>query len=211
MRQSGTSKSNCHRRFSDCAGAGSAYVFHRGKFLFATLRRMNLAWRSQRLFIQSHTMKSIAVLGPGTCNEATAAFAREVGRLLAQHGVTLICGGRGGVMEAACRGAKEAGGVTIGILPGESAAEANPFVTIPIVTGLGEARNLIIVRSARAVIAVGGEYGTLSEIAFALKFGVPIIGLRSWRLARGDVPDRMIIETETPEAAVAAALQAMTS
>lgn len=156
-------------------------------------------------------MKSIAVVGAGTCDQATAELAREVGRLLARHGMTLICGGRGGVMEAACRGAKEAGGLTVGILPGTSVNEANLFVSIPVVTGLGEARNLIIVRSAQAVIAIGGEYGTLSEIAFALKFGVPVIGLRTWRLARGDVFDQTIIEAETAEAAVAEALRAIGS
>ena len=152
-------------------------------------------------------MKSVAVIGPGACDEATAATAREVGRLLAQNGVTLICGGRDGVMAAACQGAKEAGGMTIGILPGTSAADANQFVDIPIVTGMDEARNVILVRSVGAVIAVGGEYGTLSEIAFALKLGVPVIGLRTWKLARGKVADHGIIEVETAAEAVSTALE----
>lgn len=155
-------------------------------------------------------MKSVAVVGPGACDEATAEIAREVGRLLAQNGITLICGGCGGVMEAACRGAKEAGGTTIGILPGTSAAEANDSVDIPIITGFGEARNVIIVRSACAVIAVGGEYGTLSEIAFALKLGVPVIGLRTWKLTRGNgSADRGIIAVETAADAVSKALDAV--
>jgi uncharacterized protein (TIGR00725 family) len=154
-------------------------------------------------------VKNIAVIGPGACNDAASAAAREVGCLLAQNGVTLICGGRGGVMEAACRGAKEAGGTTIGILPGASAAEANAFVDIPIPTGFGEARNVIIVRSACAVIAIGSEYGTLSEIAFALKLGVPVIGLRTWKLRRPDGrADCGIIEAETAADAVAKALDA---
>lgn len=151
---------------------------------------------------------AVAIIGPGACDEATAAAAREVGRLLAQNRVTLICGGRGGVMEAACRGAKEVGGTTIGVLPGTSAAEANDFVDIPIITGFGEARNVIIVRSAGAVIAVGGEYGTLSEIAFALKLGVPVIGLRTWKLARPDGrADTGIIAAETAAEAVSKALE----
>ena len=155
--------------------------------------------------------KSIAIIGPGSCEQSLAELAREVGFLLAQKGFTLICGGRGGVMEAACRGAKSADGTTIGILPGTSADEANAFVDFPIVTGFGEARNIIIVRSVRAVIAVGGEYGTLSEIAFALKLNVPVIALKTWKITRNgeDAPDQRIIETDSPQAAVAAALAAI--
>jgi len=125
-----------------------------------------------------------SVIGAGVCDGKTYALAEQVGRELAQRGATVVCGGLGGVMEAACRGAKGAGGRTIGILPGTDDREANAYVDIPIVTGLGEARNVIVVRSGRAVIAVGGEYGTLSEIAFALKFGIPVIGLGTWPLAR---------------------------
>jgi hypothetical protein len=119
----------------------------------------------------------IAVIGGSHCSEEIYELARQVGHEIARAGALLICGGLFGVMEAACRGAKEAGGTTIGILPGRSKTEANAFVDIPIVTGLNDARNAIIARSADGVIAVDGEYGTLSEIAFALKFGKPVIGL----------------------------------
>jgi hypothetical protein len=127
---------------------------------------------------------------------------------LAEAGVVLICGGGDGVMAAACRGARAAGGLTIGILPGGSQAEANPDVVIPILTGLGEARNLIIVRTSRAVIAVGGEFGTLSEIAFALKLGRPVIGLRTWELSQDGRPCHAIVRAATPDEAVRMALTA---
>jgi len=118
----------------------------------------------------------------------------------------LVCGGLGGVMEAACRGAKSQGGLTIGVLPGLSGYEANPYVDIPIVTGLGEARNVIVVRTAQAVIAVDGEYGTLSEIAYALKLGIPIVGLDTWQLAKGGRLVSVIVEAATPSEAVDKAL-----
>jgi len=120
----------------------------------------------------------IAVIGGGHCSTEIYELAREVGEEIAKAGAILICGGLFGVMEAACRGAKEAGGTTIGILPGKIKNEANAFVDIPIVTGFNEARNVIIVRSADAVIAIDGEYGTLAEIALALKFGKPVVGLK---------------------------------
>ncbi len=120
----------------------------------------------------------IAVIGGGHCSEEIYDLAREVGGEIARAGAMLVCGGMFGVMEAACRGAKEAGGTTIGILPGKAKTEANAFVDIPIVTGLNDARNVIITRSADGVIAVDGEYGTLSEIAFSLKFGKPVAGLK---------------------------------
>ena len=128
----------------------------------------------------------IAVIGARKCDKKTYALAEQVGRELARRGATVVCGGLGGVMEAACKGARRAGGRTIGILPGKNHRDANPYVDIPIVTSLGEARNSIVVRTARAIIAVGGEYGTLSEIAFALKFGIPVIGLGTWRIARSN-------------------------
>ena len=109
-------------------------------------------------------------------------------------------------MEAACKGAKSANGQTIGILPDVSRRDANPYVDIPIVTGLGEARNVIVVRSGRAVIAIGGEYGTLSEIAFALKFGVPVISLGTWQLARGGKIQTGIVEAGDAREAVTLAL-----
>lgn len=124
----------------------------------------------------------IAVIGGGECSAEEAMLAEEIGRRLAQAGVGLVCGGRGGVMAAACRGAREAGGLTVGILPGTDPAEANPWVQIAIPTGLGEARNALVVGAGQAVIAIGGEYGTLSEIAFALKAGKRVAGLRTWAI-----------------------------
>jgi uncharacterized protein (TIGR00725 family) len=119
--------------------------------------------------------------------------------LLAERGAVLVCGGLGGVMEAACRGAKEGGATTIGILPGSDRSAANPFVDLAIPTGLGEARNALVVRSADALIAVGGGYGTLSEIALALKAGKRVAGIESW-----DVEG--VLAVPTPEAAVEAVL-----
>jgi uncharacterized protein (TIGR00725 family) len=138
----------------------------------------------------------VAVIGPG--DEPTVAAA-EVGRLIAERGAVLVCGGRGGAMEAACRGAKEAGGLTVGILPGSDRSEANPFVDVVLPTGLGEARNALVVGAADAVIAIGGGYGTLSEIALALKAGKRVIGLGTWEIEG-------VVAAEDPEAAVAAAL-----
>jgi hypothetical protein len=112
-------------------------------------------------------------------------LAREVGRALAAAGAVVVCGGLGGVMEGACRGAREAGGQTLGILPGSSRADANPHVEVAVATGMGEARNALVVRTADALVAIGGEFGTLSEIAFALKAGKPVVGLSSWELAKG--------------------------
>lgn len=149
----------------------------------------------------------IAIIGGSVCSAREADWAHEVGRQLAQAGALIICGGRGGIMQAASRGASSAGGLVVGILPGESAAEANPFVSIPIVTGLGEARNVIIIRSAQAVIAIGGEYGTLSEIAFALRFGVPVVSLGSWQLTLPDGRPAPLHLAASPEAAVQMALE----
>jgi uncharacterized protein (TIGR00725 family) len=124
------------------------------------------------------------VIGSAQCGEREAALAREVGGEVARRGALLVCGGRGGVMEAACRGAKAAGGTTVGILPGKDRSEANPYVDIPVVTGLGEARNAVVVRSADVVIAISGGFGTLSEIGLALKMGRPVVGLGTWELRR---------------------------
>jgi len=151
----------------------------------------------------------IAVIGAGQCDEKTYALAEQVGRELALRGATVVCGGLGGVMEAACKGAKSVGGRTIGILPGITCRDANSFVDIPIVTGLGEARNSIVVRSGRAVIAIGGEYGTLSEIAFALKFGIPVIGLGTWELARGGTLLASMVEAKDARQAVDLAISAI--
>jgi len=129
----------------------------------------------------------ISVIGAGSCDNKTYEVAENVGRLLARRSAILITGGLGGVMEAASKGAKEAGGTVLGILPGFSTADANKYVTIPLTTGLSHARNVIVVRSSDAVIAVAWEYGTLSEIAIALKLGKPVIGIHTWENIKGVV------------------------
>ncbi len=125
----------------------------------------------------------IGVIGGAKCTPEVAKLAEGVGRGIAERGGILLCGGLGGVMEAACRGAKSADGFTVGILPGGSAQKANPWVDLPIVTNLGEARNIIIVRSSQVLIALPGEYGTLSELSFALKLGLPVVGLSTWDIS----------------------------
>lgn len=122
----------------------------------------------------------IAVVGGRRVDKALLREAEAVGRLLSHRGVVLVCGGLGGVMEAASKGAKSGGGITVGILPQDNKKAANEFIDVPIATGLGIGRNVIIARAADAVIAVGGEYGTLSEIAFALQMGKPVIGVGTW-------------------------------
>jgi len=150
--------------------------------------------------------KFIAVIGGGQCSQMEARLAEEVGRELARRGAVLVCGGLGGVMEAACRGASSEGGITIGILPGDSRHAANLYVEIPIVTGTGYARNLAVVKSGQAVIAVGGSYGTLSEISHALQSGIPVIGLNTWSLSRDGKQDDSIIPAQSAVEAVDKAL-----
>jgi uncharacterized protein (TIGR00725 family) len=151
----------------------------------------------------------ISVIGGGACDQETYELAGQVGRGVALLGAVLVCGGRTGVMEAAARGAKEAGGVTLGILPGHDRAEANPFLDLVVTTGLGHGRNLLVASSGDAVIAVGGEYGTLSEIGLALALGRPVVLLRSWRLARAAGEEAGIRQAETPEEAVEQAALAL--
>ena len=129
----------------------------------------------------------IGVIGGGTCSAEIYEIAQEVGREIARNGFSLVCGGLGGVMEAACRGAREAGGITIGILPTTNKGDANPYVDLVIPTGLGHARNVLVVHTSDALVAVDGETGTLSEIAIALKAGKPIVGIKTWEL-EGRVP-----------------------
>jgi uncharacterized protein (TIGR00725 family) len=148
----------------------------------------------------------IGVMGPGSCSSDIYALAQEVGYLLAMKGAILICGGHGGVMEASARGAKAGGGITIGILPGASATEANPFIDIPIVTDLGNARNTVNVLTSQSIIAIDGSYGTLSEIALALKCGTPVVGLRTWDAANSKGERLPITLVSTAEEAVRAAL-----
>ena len=153
----------------------------------------------------------IAVIGGGQCSKKEARLAEEVGREIARQDAILVCGGLGGVMEAACRGAQSEGGITIGILPGEIRQAANPYVQIPIVTGIGHARNVAVVKSSQAVIAIGGSYGTLSEIGHALQSGIPVIGLNTWSLSKNGEQDNSIIPAQDPTEAVNKAFNSITN
>ena len=151
----------------------------------------------------------VAVVGGGDrLPTAQRRQAEAVGAAVAEAGAVLVCGGLGGVMEAACRGAQAAGGLTVGILPGLDRGEANPHVDVAIPTGLGEARNVLVVRCADAVVALAGEFGTLSEIALALQAGIPVVGLDTWELGRAGapVPVDPVVRAEDPARAVALAL-----
>jgi uncharacterized protein (TIGR00725 family) len=149
----------------------------------------------------------VGVIGAGDATDQLRATAEDVGHRLAGGGATVVCGGLGGVMEAACRGAKAAGGLTVGILPGRERRDANRWVDVAVPTGMGETRNALVVLSSDALIAVGGEYGTLSEVAFALKVDRPVVGLGTWGLVRADgVADEGVVPAADPAAAVAAAL-----
>ena len=152
------------------------------------------------------TQRFIAVIGGSECTPDEARLAEEVGRELARKGIALVCGGLRGIMEAVCRGASAEGGLTIGILPGGNRQAANQYVKIPIVTNLGEARNVIVVKSSEAVIAIGGGYGTLSEIGHALRNGIPVVGLNTWSLSRKGQPDESIAIASDPADAVNKAL-----
>ncbi len=138
----------------------------------------------------------IGIVGAGSCSEEVSKAAYAVGKAVAEREAVLVCGGLGGVMEAAAMGAYEAGGVTIGILPGENEADANPYITLPMPTGLGPARNVLLVRAAHVAIAISGGYGTLSEIALALKMGKRVVGLHTWKNIPG------IEHVSSPEEAV---------
>ncbi len=145
----------------------------------------------------------IAVIGSAQAPEAVLRLARELGAEIARRGHVLVCGGRGGVMEAACRGAHEEGGLTVGILPGEDPDEANPYVRVRVPTGMGEARNALVVRAGDAVVAVAGGWGTLSEIALASKMGKPVIGLKPSGGWAAELAERGLVHpAETPREAV---------
>lgn len=146
-------------------------------------------------------MKYVGVIGAGQCDRETGKLAYEVGKLLAEKGAVLVCGGLGGVMEEACRGCQEAGGISLGILPGLSRREANPYVSFAIATGLGEVRNFLVVRCSDTLISIGGGYGTISEVAIALKEGKKVIALKPPILLQG------LIESLSPEEAVKKALE----
>jgi uncharacterized protein (TIGR00725 family) len=154
--------------------------------------------------------KIVAVIGSGQPTSKETNLAEKVGRELARHGAILVCGGLGGIMEAACKGASAEGGITIGILPGENRLSANPYVQIPIATGIGYARNAAVAKSAQAVIAIGGSYGTLTEIGYALQTGIPVISLNTWKISRNDKQDKSIISAKSPSEAVEMALELAT-
>jgi uncharacterized protein (TIGR00725 family) len=148
----------------------------------------------------------VAVVGSGTATPEEAEVAAAVGRGLAERGAVVVCGGLGGVMEGACRGAKEAGGTTVGILPGHDRTAANAWVDVAIATGLGEARNALVVRAADALVAVGGSWGTLSEIALALRTDKRVVGLGTWEVRRGGEPVEGVVQARDAAGAVALAL-----
>ena len=145
----------------------------------------------------------VAVIGGSRPGRPAVEAALEVGRLIARAGAVVVCGGLGGVMEAACRGAREEGGLAVGILPGASPDDANPWVDLPIATGLGYTRNALVVMNADAVIAVDGEYGTLSEIAYGKIHGKKVVGLGTWEV-------KGVLPAATPEEAVRLALEGLT-
>jgi len=136
-------------------------------------------------------MKRIGIIGAGRCDNATFDLAYKVGQMVAERGAILYCGGLGGVMEASAKGAVSKGGITVGILPGANTSDANEYITIPVVTGMGHARNVILVRSSEALIAISGSHGTLSEIALALKMWKPVVGLNTWK----DIMDCHYVKT----------------
>lgn len=150
----------------------------------------------------------IGIIGAGICDSSTAELAFEVGAMIAERGAVLVCGGLGGVMEAACRGAQSMGGVTIGILPGEKCNEGNPYLSFTVATGIGHARNLAITATSDILIAIGGEYGTLSEIGLAKKLGKKVIGLGSWRV-ENSAGTKHIIQAKSPAEAVELTLRAI--
>lgn len=149
----------------------------------------------------------VALVGGGHATDDECDQAARVGRALAEGGAVLVCGGLGGVMSAASRGARDGGGTSIGILPGAERAGANEFVDVALATGMGEGRNVLVVRNADAVVAVGGEYGTLSEVALALQAGIPVVGLGTWQLAKAGRPVSAVVEAHTPEEAADTALR----
>jgi uncharacterized protein (TIGR00725 family) len=151
----------------------------------------------------------VAVVGAGACDARLAKIAETVGREIAKAQAVLICGGLGGVMQAACRGARAEGGLTVGLLPTETRESAAPEVLVPIATGLGEARNVLIARTSDALIAIGGEFGTLSEIALALKMGKPVIGIETWELMKNGEPSTAIFRAASAEEAVRAAIRSV--
>ena len=173
------------------------------------MRKQSLLALNQVCFYERNMSLFIAVIGGNQVSEEEAKLAEKVGREVAKRGVVLVCGGLGGAMEAACKGAASMKGITVGILPGDDRRTANPYVQIPIVTGMGYARNAIVVKSAQAVIAIDGSYGTLSEIAYALQSGIPVVGLNTWSISLRGEMDKSIIQAGDPVEAVEKAIAAI--
>ncbi len=156
--------------------------------------------------MKDQRLRVVSVIGAGACTPEQAQLAEEVGRLLAENGVALVCGGRGGVMEAACRGAQKAGGIAIGLLPGSDVSDGNSYLTVALPTGLGHARNALIALAGSSVIAIGGGPGTLSEIGLALKAGRRVITLESWSMKDYRDEPATVVVAQTPAEAVGLAL-----
>jgi uncharacterized protein (TIGR00725 family) len=150
----------------------------------------------------------IGVAGASQPDASLVAEAETLGRLLAEAGATVVCGGGSGVMTAVCRGARAAGGTTVGLLPGGDRSGGNPYLTVALPTGLGEGRNVLLVRASDALVAVGGGFGTLSEIALALRIGVPVVGLATWGLTLGSEPVPAFPVADGPVEAARLALEA---
>ena len=144
----------------------------------------------------------ISVIGASKCGKDLYKLAYDVGREIAKRKAILICGGLGGVMDASAKGAKEVGGMTVGILPGDTRIGASKYLNVSLPTGMGEARNVLVIKAADVVIAIGGEYGTLSEIAHALKMNIPVVGLKTWDIGKDEFGVSRIIKVNDPIAAV---------
>ncbi len=150
----------------------------------------------------------IGVIGGGaTASEEGLRLAEEVGYLIARADAVLVCGGLNGVMEAAAKGAKRGGGLTLGILPTGNKADANEYIDLPVATAMSTARNLVIVRTADALIAINGSYGTLSEMAHAFDLGKTVFALRTWPMEKAGVDDKLFVRVDTPREAVDRALE----
>ena len=155
----------------------------------------------------SQRRKVISIIGGAECSEVERKIAEHVGYLLAKEGVILLCGGRGGVMEAACRGSWNAGGTTIGLLPGKDFSEGNPYLDIVLPTGMGNLRNALVAQAGECIIAIGGGYGTLSEIGIALKSGRKVIGIGTWNAVDNSGKEIKILQASSAEEAVKLALK----
>jgi uncharacterized protein (TIGR00725 family) len=160
--------------------------------------------------VDLRSRRIVSVIGTSTASPELYELARETGRLLAERKCIVVCGGRGGIMEGVCRGAAERGGISIGLLP-DALSEANPYVSIPLVTGLGEVRNVAVASAGQAVISIGGAYGTLSELGFAMRQGKRVVGLRTWRIQTEKGEPSAMAYAATPLEAVTAALEEFSS